>query len=81
MPSSKERDRARARAMLEAETPRPLDECTLLKVEEEAAVVLREAKGAFSNEPTAINDVNRSFYQYLLRRRCGVPSSSTGGVT
>ena len=72
MPSLKERDRARARATLETVTPRPLDQHTLLRMEEEAAAVIRKARGSPSSSgliASAFDDVSRSYYSYLMGRR------------
>jgi len=78
MPSPKERDRARAKTRLQAETPLPLDDRTLLKMEKEAAAFLREAVARNPPRSTgpvdsAINDVSRSYYSYLMGRRSRGP--------
>ena len=80
MPMRQERVRARARAQLQTATPAPLDDATLLKIQEEAAAIIREAKGrspSSSGPPgaNAIDDVGWSYYDYLLRRRCRRPNS------
>ena len=72
MPSRKERNRARARTTLETETLRPLDQRTLLWMEEEAAAVIRKARGSPSSSgliASAFDDVSRSYYSYLMGRR------------
>jgi len=75
MPSRRESERARARARLQAETPAPVDDGSLLSVQEEAEAIIHEAKGrspstAKELAASAINDVSRSYYQYLMERRC-----------
>ena len=84
MPLRQERLRARARAQLQSETPAPLDDAMLLKIQEEAAAIIREAKGRSPSNSgprgaNAIDDVGRSYYDYLLRRRCRRPNSREGG--
>ena len=71
MPSHIESARARARL---AETPAPVDEDSLRKVQDEAAAIVREAQRNRSpswRDPLAsvVDDVGRSYYQYLMRRR------------
>ncbi len=78
MLSHRERERARAQARLQAETPAPNDDDSLVRVQVEAKDIVREAKGRFSKSSKelaeiAINDIGRSYYRYLLRRR-GRPS-------
>jgi hypothetical protein len=73
MPSRNERKRARAHR---AETPSPVDDDNLRKVEEEAGAIIREAQGnrspcSMDLLTSAVDDVSRSYYQYLMRRRRG----------
>jgi|tagenome__1003787_1003787.scaffolds.fasta_scaffold17221603_1 hypothetical protein len=83
MPMRQERVRARARAQLQTETPAPLDDGTLLKIQEEAAAIIREAKGRSPSSSelvaSAIDDVSRSYYKYLLDRRCRGPKPPQDG--
>jgi hypothetical protein len=65
-----ERERARARL---AETPAPDNRDDLRKFEEEAATIIRQAGGHRSPSSTellasAVDDVSRSYYQYLMIR-------------
>ena len=80
MPLRQERARARARAQLQSESPAPPDDAALLKIQEEAAAIIREAidrspSGSDPQGASAIDDVGRSYYEYLLRRRCRRPNS------
>jgi hypothetical protein len=82
MPSRNES--ALARAKLENETPAPVDDGSLLKVQEEAAAIIREAQDrnpSSSDEfvASAIDDVNRSYYNYLIYRRCRRSKPPQGG--
>ena len=82
MPSLKERDRARARASLQRETPRPVDQDTLIRMEEQAAAVIRQARGSTPSNPgpiaSAVEDVSRSYYSYLMKNRCRGPKPPAG---
>ena len=74
----KENARARARAWLETEAPASPDDDTLQKVREEAAAIVREAKGdgASQADAHAIGDLSQSYYTYLLGRRYRRPKPS-----
>jgi hypothetical protein len=81
MPSRKERDRARARTTLQTETPRPLDQSTLIRMEEEAAAVIRKARGNPSSSgliASAFDVVSRSYYSHLMGRRSRGPKLPAG---
>jgi hypothetical protein len=80
MPSLKERDRALARASLQRETPRPVDQDTLIRMEEQAAAVIRQARGSTPSGPiaSAVEDVSRSYYSYLMKSRCRGPKPPAG---
>lgn len=73
MTSYVERTRARARL---AQTPAPVDNDSLRKIEEEAVAIIREAKqrrshGSEELLARAVDDVSRSYCQYLMRRHRG----------
>ncbi len=65
-------EKARALARLENETPIPTDGAALFKIRQEAGAILSEAKGRApaSSEllGTTIDEVGRSYYEYLRRR-------------
>jgi hypothetical protein len=68
------KDSALARAKLQTETPVPFDQHRLLAAQEQAAAIIEEAKGlsrATSQElvERSVDDVGRSYYKYLMRRR------------
>ena len=74
MLASKQSARVSARARLHAETPAPFDLDYPPAVQEEAAAIIEKARGL--SGPTsdellarAVNDVSRSYYHYLMRRR------------
>jgi hypothetical protein len=65
---------ALARAKLQTEAPAPLDQDRLGAAQEQAAALIKEARGlsrATSQEllDRSVDDVSRSYYQYLMRRR------------
>jgi len=71
MPSPTER--ARASARLQAETPIS-DDASLLKVQEQAAEFVREAKRRDASEPdqsvyTVIDAVARNYFRHVVKRR------------
>lgn len=71
MPSHIEKMRARARL---DQTPAPVDDDSLRQVGEEAAAIVRQAQAQHGPRSTellasAVDDVSRNYYQYLMRRR------------
>ena len=76
----KENARARARAWLESQAPAPPDDETLQKAREEAAAIVREAKGdgASHADAHAIDDLSQSYYEYLLGPRYRRPKAPRG---
>ena len=66
-------ERARASARLQAETPIS-DDASLLKVQEQAAELVREAKRRGASEPdqsvhTVIDAVARNYFRHVVKRR------------
>jgi hypothetical protein len=68
------KESALARAKLQTEAPVPKDQDRLRAAGEQAAALIEEAKGlsrATSQEllDRSVDNVSRSYYQYLMRRR------------
>ena len=73
MTSRSERGRARARARLQHETP-IADDASLLKWQDEAAAIVRDAKQRRRSESdelpsTVLDDVARSYFRHARRQR------------
>ena len=73
-------ERMRARARLQLETPVSNDE-SLLKLQEQAASYVREARRRSAQEPdqqvsTVIDAVARDYFRHVLRKRRAMTSRS-----